>query len=298
MEVLRTPEDRFSNLVDFPYTPHYLSNLKNYDSLRLHYIDEGSITSNYTFLCLHGQPTWSYLYRKMIPIFVNAGYRVVAPDYYGFGKSDKPVKDEVYTFDFHRNSMITFIQNLDLNNIILVCQDWGGLIGLTLPMEMPTRFSKLILMNTALGTGEGVPSPGFKAFRDWVNKTPDMGVGRLMLRGTPILSPEEVEAYNAPFPDIKYKAGIRRFPDLLPTTHDAPGAEISRKAREWFQNDWSGDSFMAIGMQDPILGPSVMRKLRKMIPRCPEPLKIKDAGHFVQEWGDIVAEKALEIFGL
>jgi len=298
MEVLRTPEDRFSNLVDFPYTPHYLSNLKNYDSLRLHYIDEGSITSNYTFLCLHGQPTWSYLYRKMIPIFVNAGYRVVAPDYYGFGKSDKPVKDEVYTFDFHRNSMITFIQNLDLNNIILVCQDWGGLIGLTLPMEMPTRFSKLILMNTALGTGEGVPSPGFKAFRDWVNKTPDMGVGRLMLRGTPILSPEEVEAYNAPFPDIKYKAGIRRFPDLVPTTHDAPGAEISRKAREWFQNDWSGDSFMAIGMQDPILGPSVMRKLRKMIPRCPEPLKIKDAGHFVQEWGDIVAEKALEIFGL
>ena len=153
-------------------------------------------------------------------------------------------------------------------------------------------------MNTALGTGEGVPSPGFKAFREWVNKTPDMGVGRLMLRGTPILSPEEVEAYNAPFPDIKYKAGIRRFPNLVPTTHDAPGAEISRKARDWFQNDWSGDSFMAIGMQDPILGPSVMRKLRKMIPRCPEPLKIKDAGHFVQEWGDIVAEKALEIFGL
>jgi len=298
MEVLRTPAERFSNLVDFPFKPHYISNLKNYDDLRLHYVDEGSKASKYTFLCLHGQPTWSYLYRKMIPIFVNTGYRVVAPDYYGFGKSDKPVDDAIYTFDFHRNSMINFIQNLDLNNIILVCQDWGGLIGLTLPMEMPTRFSKLILMNTALGTGEGVPSPGFKAFRDWVNKTPDMDVGRLMLRGTPILSPEEVEAYNAPFPDIKYKAGIRRFPDLVPTTYDAPGAEISRKARDWFQNDWSGDSFMAIGMQDPILGPSVMRKLRKMIPRCPEPLKIKEAGHFVQEWGDIVAEKALEIFGL
>ena len=298
MEVLRTPDERFSNLVDFPFTPHYISNLKNYDGLRLHYIDEGSRTSNYTFLCLHGQPTWSYLYRKMIPIFVNVGYRVIAPDYYGFGRSDKPVNDSVYTFDFHRNSIINFIESLDLNNIILVCQDWGGLIGLTLPMEMPTRFSKLILMNTALGTGEGVPSPGFKAFRDWVNKTPDMDVGRLMLRGTPILSPEEVEAYNAPFPDIKYKAGIRRFPDLVPTTHDAPGAEISRKARDWFQNEWSGDSFMAIGMQDPILGPSVMRKLRKMIPRCPEPLKIQDAGHFVQEWGDIVAEKALEFFGL
>ncbi|MHA1492201.1 MAG: haloalkane dehalogenase [Promethearchaeota archaeon] len=298
MEALRTPEERFSNLVGFPYIPHYLSNLKDYDDLRLHYIDEGSRTTNYTFLCLHGQPTWSYLYRKMIPIFVNAGYRVVAPDYYGFGRSDKPVNDDVYTFDFHRNSIINFIQNLDLNNIILVCQDWGGLIGLTLPVEMPTRFSKLILMNTALGTGEGVPSPGFRAFRDWVNKTPDMDVGRLMLRGTPILTPEEVEAYNAPFPDYNYKAGIRRFPDLVPTTQDAPGAEISRKARDWFQNEWSGDSFMAIGMQDPILGPSVMRKLRKIISRCPEPLKIKEAGHFVQEWGDTVAQKALEAFVL
>ena len=298
MDVLRTPDERFSSLVDFPFTPHYISNLKNFDGLRLHYIDERSRTSNYTFLCLHGQPTWSYLYRKMIPIFVNAGYRVVAPDYYGFGRSDKPVSDAVYTFDFHRDSMINFVLNLDLKNIILVCQDWGGLLGLTLPVEMPTRFSKLILMNTALGTGEGVPSPGFKAFRDWVNKTPDINVGRLMLRGTPILTPEEVEAYNAPFPDIKYKAGIRRFPDLVPTTFDAPGAETSRKARDWFQNEWSGDSFMAIGMQDPILGPSVMRKLRKMIPRCPEPLKIKEAGHFVQEWGDIVAKKALEYFKL
>jgi haloalkane dehalogenase/tRNA(adenine34) deaminase len=234
----------------------------------------------------------------MIPIFVNAGYRVVAPDYYGFGRSDKPVDDAIYTFDFHRNSIINFIQNLDLTNIILVCQDWGGLVGLTLPVEMPTRFSKLILMNTALGTGEGVPSPGFKAFRTWVNKTPDMDIGRLMLRGTPILTPDEVDAYNAPFPDIKYKAGVRRFPDLVPTTYDAPGAEISRKAQDWFQNEWSGESFMAIGMQDPILGPSVMRKLRKIIPRCPEPLKIKEAGHFVQEWGDIVAKKALEVFDL
>ncbi len=298
MDVLRTPEERFSILDDFPYTPHYISNLKDYNDLRLHYIDEGSKTSRYTFLCLHGQPTWSFLYRKMIPIFVKAGYRVVAPDYYGFGRSDKPVNDDIYTFDFHRNSIVNFIQNLDLNNIILVCQDWGGLIGLTLPVEMPTRFSKLILMNSALGTGEGVPSPGFKAFRDWVNKTPDMDVGRLMLRGTPILTPKEVEAYDAPFPDYKYKAGIRRFPDLVPTTHDAPGAEISRKARDWFQKEWSGESFMAVGMQDPVLGPSVMRGLRAIIPGCPKPLRLKEAGHFVQEWGDFVAKKALEAFNL
>ena len=298
MDILRTPEERFGGLVDFPFTPHYITNLKNYENLRLHYIDEGSKTSKYTFLCLHGQPTWSYLYRKMMPIFIKAGYRVVAPDFYGFGRSDKPVSDDVYTFDFHRNLIINFILHLNLKDLILVGQDWGGIFGLTLPMEMPAKFSKLILMNTTLGTGEGVPSPGFKAFRDWVNKTPDMDIGRLMLRGTPNLTPEEVEAYNAPFPDIKYKAGVRQFPNMLPTTYDAPGAEISRKARDWFQKEWSGDSFMAIGMQDPVLGPSVMRNLRKIIPGCPQPLRIKEEGHFVQESGDLVARKALEAFDL
>jgi pimeloyl-ACP methyl ester carboxylesterase len=298
MKVLRTPDERFTNLFNFPYSPCYLDTLKGYNDLRMHFIDEGPRNSLYTFLCLHGQPTWAYLYRKMIPIFLDAGYRVVAPDFFGFGRSDKPVEDEVYTFEFHRNSIIEFINYLDLKNIILLAQDWGGLIGLTLPMEMSERFSKLILMNTALGTGEGVPSPGFKAFRDWVNKTPDMDVGRLMLRGTSILTPDEMAAYDAPFPDITYKAGVRRFPNLLPTEYDAPGAEVSRKARDWFQNEWSGESFMAIGMQDPVLGPSVMQKLRMMIPRCPEPLLIEEAGHFVQEWGEIVAAEALKAFNL
>ncbi len=298
IKALRTPEENFKNLSNFPFKPIYINDLKGYEELRMHYIDEGPKDSNVVFLCLHGQPTWAYLYRKMIPIFTSAGYRAVAPDFFGFGRSDKPIEDDVYTFEFHRNSLIEFIKRLDLENIALVCQDWGGLLGLTLPMEMSNRFSRLILMNTALGTGDGVPSPGFKIFRDWVNKTPDMDVGRLMLRGTPNLTPEEIAAYNAPFPDIKYKAGIRRFPDMVPTTNDAPGAEISRQARDWFQKEWSGESFMAIGMQDPVLGPSVMRILRKMIPGCPKPLRIKEAGHFVQEWGDTVAQNALESFNL
>jgi pimeloyl-ACP methyl ester carboxylesterase len=298
IKALRTPEEKFEAISNFPYQPLYMEDLVGYEGLRMHYIDEGPRDAKFVFLCLHGQPTWAYLYRKMIPIFIDAGYRVVAPDYYGFGRSDKPVEDEIYTFDFHRNSMIEFINYMELKKVILVAQDWGGLIGLTLPMEMSKVFSKLILMNTALGTGEGVPSPGFKAFRDWVNRTPDMDVGRLMLRGTPILTSEEINAYNAPFPDITYKAGVRRFPSLVPTTYDAPGAEISRKARDWFQTEWKGESFMAIGMQDPVLGPSVMQKLRIMIPRCPEPLLIEEAGHFVQEWGDFVAKKALEAFSL
>ena len=298
IKALRTPEDNFKNLYNFPFEPNYLDDLKGFEGLRMHYIDVGPKNSNLVFLCLHGQPTWSYLYRKMIPIFTSAGYRSVAPDFFGFGRSDKPVEDEVYTFDFHRNFLIEFIERLDLKNIVLVCQDWGGILGLTLPMDMPKRFTHLILMNTTIGTGEGVPSPGFKAFRDWVKETPDMDVGRLMIRGLSILTPEEVAAYNAPFPDIKYKGGIRRFPQLVPTTYDAPGAETSRKARDWFQNEWTGKSFMAVGMQDPVLGPSVMRQLKKMIPGCPSPLRIKDAGHFVQEWGDLVAQKALTHFNL
>lgn len=298
VEALRTPDERFKNLPNFPYEPHYIDDLKGYENLRMHYIDEGPKDSNEVFLCLHGQPTWSYLYRKMIPVFTSAGYRCVAPDFFGFGRSDKPKKDEVYTFDFHRNFLIKFIIYLDLKDITLVCQDWGGILGLTLPMDMPNRFARLILMNTVLATGEFEPTPGFKVFRDWVNRTPDLEAGRLILRVTPILKPEEEAAYNAPFPDIRYKTGVRRFPNLVPTTHDAPGAEISRQARDWFQSDWSGESFMAIGMQDPVLGPSVMRILRKMIPRCPKPLRIKEASHFVQEWGDQVAEKALKHFNL
>ena len=298
IKALRTPEENFENIYNFPFEPKYIENLHGYEGLQMHYIDEGPVDSKVVFLCLHGQPTWSYLYRKMIPVFTSAGYRSVAPDFFGFGRSDKPIEDEIYTFEFHRTFLVEFIKRLELKNIALVCQDWGGILGLTLPMDMPNRFTHLILMNTTLGTGEGVPSPGFRTFRDWVKKTPDMDVGRLMLRGTPLLTPEEIAAYDAPFPDIKYKAGIRRFPQLVPTTYDAPGAEISRKAQDWFQKKWNGESFMAIGMEDPVLGPSVMRQLRKMIPRCPSPLRIKEASHFVQEWGDLVAKKALKHFNL
>jgi len=298
IEFLRTPGERFENLPGFPYKPHYVDDLKGYDGLRLHYIDEGSKDSNEVFLCLHGQPTWSYLYRKMIRVFIEAGYRAVAPDYFGFGRSDKPVEEEVYTFDFHRNSLIKFINQLDLKNITLVCQDWGGLLGLTLPVDMPERFVRLLIMNTALGVGDIPLSKGFLFWRDWNNNHPDLEPGRLIAQQCPHLTENEKAAYNAPFPDIRYKAGVRRFPNLVPDHPDAPGAKISQRARDWLQNDWSGESFMVVGMQDPVLGPSVMRVLRSYIKDCPKPFKIKEAGHFVQEWGEIIAKKALEAFNL
>ncbi|HEX8555765.1 MAG TPA: haloalkane dehalogenase, partial [Sphingomonas sp.] len=266
------------------------------NGLRMHYLDEGeSGDAGPTFLCLHGQPSWSYLYRRMIPIFAQVG-RVVAPDLYGFGRSDKPIDEDAYSFDFHRASLLRLIDTLDLSRITLVCQDWGGLLGLTLPMERPDRFDRLIVMNTALATGDRPLGPGFEAWRALNRSQPDLDVAALMHKASPILGPAEAAAYAAPFPDISYKAGIRRFPDLVPATPDAPGAATSRAARVWWCEQWRGMSFMAIGCQDKVLTPASMEVLRADIAGCPEPMVLKDAGHFVQEWGEIVAEQALSRF--
>ena len=295
-KVLRTPEERFINLPDFPFDSIYIDSLKGFEGLRLHYVDEGLKNADQTFLCLHGEPTWCYLYRKMIPIFIEAGYRVVAPDFFGFGRSDKPMEEEVYTFDFHRNMLISFIEHLELKNITLVCQDWGGILGLTLPMDMTDKFSRLLIMNTTLGTGDVQLSKGFLDWRAWVRKNPDMSAGRLLKLTCPHLSEAECAAYDAPFPDIHYKAGVRRFPEIVPHRQDSPGAELSRRAREWLRTKWKGSVFMAVGMKDPVLGPPVMQALRNDIRSCPEPYEHPNAGHFVQEWGEEIARKAITAF--
>jgi haloalkane dehalogenase len=240
-----------------------------------------------------GEPTWSYLYRRMIPHFLATGSRVVAPDFFGFGRSDKPADDAIYTFDFHRNSLIAFVQALDLTNITLVVQDWGGLLGLTLPMTMPERFARLIVTNTILPTGDAPLTKGFLDWRAYANSHPDMAVGLLLTRTCPHLSPAEAAAYDAPFPDIRYKGGVRRFPNLVPEFVDSEGAAVGRAAREFWRNEWRGRSVMAIGMKDPVLGPTVMRALHREIRGCPEPLEFADAGHFVQEWGEVVAPAAI-----
>ncbi len=294
--ILRTPDERFLNLPGFDFEPVYIDSLKGFEGLRMHYLDEGPQNAENIFLCLHGEPTWSYLYRKMIPVFTTAGNRVIAPDFFGFGRSDKPVKEAVYTFDFHRNALIVFIEHLDLKNITLVCQDWGGILGLTLPMRMPDRFSRLLVMNTTLGTGDVQFSKGFLDWRDWVKKNPDLSPGRLLKLTSPHLAASECAAYDAPFPDSSYKAGVRRFPEIVPDRPDAPGAEISRRARTWLQEEWAGTVFMAVGMNDPVLGAPVMKALRKDIRNCPEPYEHSDAGHFAQEWGEDIAIKALKAF--
>jgi haloalkane dehalogenase len=292
---LRTPDDRFTNLPGYNFAPHYVDSLPGYEGLRVHYLDEGPRDATKTFLCLHGQPTWSYLYRKMLPVFVKAGHRAIAPDLLGFGKSDKPSNDATYTFMFHRDMLMRLVEHLDLRNVVLVCQDWGGLLGLTLPMDCGERFTGLLVMNTALGTGDVPLTKGFIEWRAWNNQNPDMAIAKLMARSTPVLSPAEAAAYEAPYPDASYKGGVRRFPNLVPDNPDAGGAELSRRAKAFWRNDWNGKSFMAIGMKDPVLGPPVMQGLQKLIKGCPAPMEVADAGHFVQEWGEEIAVRALEV---
>jgi tRNA(adenine34) deaminase len=236
-DALRTPDAAFAALPDYPWQPHYVNDLPSIAGLRMHYLDEGDANAPFTWLCLHGNPAWSYLYRKMIPIWLAAGHRVVAPDLIGFGKSDKPKKDNFHQFETHRQSLLDLIERLDLQRVVLVVQDWGG-----------------------------------------------------------ILTPQETAAYNAPFPDKGYRAALRAFPPMVPEFSDSPGAAISRQARDFWRKDWQGQSFMAIGQQDPVLGEPVMRHLQSQIHGCPEPMLLPDAGHFVQEQGRAIAEAAVRHF--
>ena len=293
MDILRTPDESFSDLPGYSFRPNYMDDLAGFDGLRTHYVDEGAPDSEQTFLCLHGQPTWSYLYRKMIPHFVAAGGRAIAPDLFGFGKSDKPADEAFYTFSRHRDMLLAFVEKLDLCNVTLVVQDWGGILGLTLPMATPTRYSRLIVMNTTLGTGDVGLGEGFLRWRAYANSQPDLDIAKLMARSCPQLMPVESAAYGAPFPDARYKAGVRRFPNLVPDHPNADGAAISRAARAWWGSEWSGGTFMAIGATDPVLGPPIMNNLRKLIHGCPEPFIHPTAGHFVQEWGNEIAPEAI-----
>jgi pimeloyl-ACP methyl ester carboxylesterase len=296
MKILRTPDERFAPLPAFPYPPRYVEGLRGYEGLRLHLVDEGPRDAREVFLCLHGEPTWSYLYRKMIPPFLAAGARVVAPDWFGFGRSDKPEDDAVYNFSFHRGTALRLIETLDLRNITLVCQDWGGVLGLTLPMEMPERFTRVLVMNTAIPIGQFV-SPGFAAWKQFAGAYHDVPVAGLIALSSPgALSPYDAAAYDAPFPDARYKAGVRRFPQLVPVSPEMEGAELGQRAREFFANEWRGESFMAIGLRDPVLGKPVMEELRGVIRGCPPALELPEAGHFVQEWGEPVARAALAHF--
>ena len=301
MQFLRTQDERFEHLSGFPYEPHYFQD----GDLRLAYIDECTGDGSEVFLCLHGEPTWSYLYRKMIPVLLNyttnskqgVSRRVIAPDFYGFGRSDKPCNDEVYNFDFHRDAILRLIEHLNLSAVTLVVQDWGGLIGLTLPITNPSHFKRLIVMNTAIGSGAGKS----QQVLDWIaytSSTPNLDVADLMAKLGHRLSENEKRAYRAPFPDDTYQSGVRRFPQMIMIQEDMPGVEVSRESRRFFENNDTfreEDVFVACGMLDPILGPH-MKSLASVFKNGCYYTEIEEASHFVQEWGDRVAKLAIQVF--
>jgi tRNA(adenine34) deaminase len=301
-DALRTPEEPFADLPGYPWSGRYLSDLPSLAGLRMHYLDERPAgpaqAPHITWLCLHGNPAWSYLYRKMIPVFAAAGDRVVVPDMIGFGKSDKPKRDAAHTFSWHREVLLELVERLDLQDIVLVVQDWGGLLGLTLPMAAPGRYRGLLVMNTTLATGDAPLSPGFLAWRDMCPKNPAFDIGRLFARGNPHMSAQECAAYNAPFPDAGHRAATRAFPTMVPDRPDADGAATSQQARSFWADAWTGRTMMAIGAQDPVLGVPVMQALRAGIRGCPDPMILEQAGHFVQEHGEPIARAAVGYFHL
>ena len=295
-DALRTPDSHFIDLPGYPWQPNYISDLPTLAGLRMHFLDEGPVDARLTYFCLHGNPAWSYLYRKMIPKFLEAGHRVIAPDLIGFGRSDKPKKESAHSFAFHRQTLLEMIDRLALTNVVLVVQDWGGLLGLTLPMAMSERFRGLLVMNTMLATGDASLSPGFLAWRDYCSRNPGFDIAKLFARSVPHLSSAECAAYSAPFPGIGYRAATRAFPAMVPDHHGADGAAISQQAKEFFQTRWRGNTLMAIGLQDPVLGAEKMQQLEHSIRGCSPPILMPQSGHFVPEWGTSLACEAIDFF--
>lgn len=294
---VRTPDARFDALPGYPWAPRYTEALPALAGLRLHYLDEGPRDAAVTWLCLHGNPAWSYLYRRMVPAFLAAGHRVVAPDLPGFGRSDKPLQVEQHRFGWHRQVLLQFVEHLDLQRVNLAVQDWGGLIGLTLPHEAPARYRALLVMNTVLATAREPLPQGFVQWRTMCRERPDFSIARLFARGNPHLTPAECAAYDAPFPAPEYRAATRAFPEMVPGHEGADGVADSRRAEAFWRDEWTGVSMMAVGAQDPVFDPARMEQLRAGVRGCPPPLLLAEGGHFVQEHGEAIAQHALQRLG-
>ncbi len=279
MELLRTPDERFANLQDYPFAPHYVE----VDGVRIHYLDEGPADAE-PVLLMHGEPSWSYLYRRMIPIITAAGYRAIAPDLVGFGRSDKPTRREDYTYQRHVDWMRGLLEQLDLKGITLVGQDWGGLIGLRLAAEHEERFARIVAANTGLPTGDHPMGEAFTRWQQFSQQVPDFHVGGIV-KGACVseLTPEVIAAYDAPFPDDRYKAGARQFPLLVPTRPDDPAAPANRKAWEVFAR-WQKPFLTAFSDSDPVTR-GADQLFQKVIPGAKgQPhITIVGAGHFLQE---------------
>ena len=295
MKVLRTPDDRFANLPGYPFEPHYVE-IPDGDggTLRMHHAEAGPEDGE-VVLCLHGEPSWSYLYRKMLPVFADAGYRAVAPDLVGFGRSDKPAERSDYTYQRHLDWLAAWLDAVGLRDVNLVCQDWGGLLGLRLAAADPDRFRRIVAANTFLPTGDKAMPDAFLAWRKFSQESPKFHIGGILQRATLTeLGPDVVAAYDAPFPDESYKAGARQFPALVPATPDDPAAQPNREAWAALRG-WQKPFLTAFSDGDPIMrgGDELFQKLVPGTQGQPH-TTIEGGGHFLQEdCGVELAEAAI-----
>jgi len=291
MKSIRTPDERFANLPDYPFAPHYLDLAPD---LRMHYVDEGPRDAA-PVLMLHGEPSWSYLYRWMIPVFTDAGLRAVAPDLVGFGKSDKPTKLSDYSYQQHMDWLTAWLEAVDLRGITLICQDWGSLLGLRLAAENPDRFDRIVVANGFLPTGDRDPGTPFKVWRAFATYSPLFPIGRIVDTGTRRkLSTAERAAYDAPFPSSAYKAGARAFPRLVPISPTDPAAPANTAAWAGLGR-WEKPFLTLFGRNDPILG-NADKPLQEHVPGAAgQPHDRVSGGHFVQE--DAGAEIASTVVG-
>ena len=282
--ILRTPDERFADLDGYPFEPHFAE----VNNLRLHYLDEGS---GRPVVLFHGEPTWSYLYRKIIPILSAAGYRAIAPDYVGFGKSDKPVDPAFYTYDTHVALMASLLDDLSLNGATSVVQDWGGPIGLRLTVEHPEWFDRLVVMNTGLFSG-GAMGAAFMKWRDFVERTPDLPIRFIMERSMVTSWPDGALAgYDAPFPDQAHKVGAYRFPLIVPLSPSDRGAATMERIKLQL-TEWDNPSLVLFSTEDPIFTVRVGERWVDRLPGAGPLELVENAGHFLQEdQGEAVAER-------
>ncbi|MFX1499268.1 MAG: haloalkane dehalogenase [Promethearchaeota archaeon] len=279
MKLLRTPDERFEDLIDFPYDPKYVE----VDRIRIHYIDEG-LKDSEVILLMHGEPSWSFLYRYMIPPLIKADFRVLAPDLVGFGRSDKPADQADHTYAKHVGWITGWLLALDLRNINLFCQDWGSLIGLRVAIENQERFNRIILANGGLPTGGGRMSEAFYKWREFSRTSKEFDIGRVVQNGTVTnLSDEILRGYDAPFPDDSYKAGARIMPSLVPISRDDPEYKANKQAIKMY-GEWNKPFLTAFSDGDPITrGTEALWINHVPGARDLKHLTIKDAGHFLQE---------------
>jgi haloalkane dehalogenase len=288
-EVFRTPDDRFADLPGYDFAPNYTET----DGLRMHYLDEGP-RSGRPIVCFHGEPSWAFLYRKMIGPLAEAGHRVVVPDYAGFGRSDKPTDRRWYSYDRHVELVSRVLGGLDLRDAIVVVQDWGGPIGLRWAVENADRVGALAIFNTGLFTGR--MSKGFLAWRNFAEKNPDLPVGFVIQGATTTDLPDDVvAAYDAPFPNVESKAGAAQFPLLVPTTDDAPGATQMAVVTDALSR-WQKPALVAFSDQDPVFPyPKAGQSFVDVIPTVSEQVRIEGGGHFLQEdRGERLADEVLK----